>query len=88
MTDDVHAHAERARDTSITDFKFVMLPDGVLTDRSGRRYLTYGRSGHVTKGGTPPRRLGAVHAMRGRSEFSSTSLGRAVYIITRHDSRK
>jgi hypothetical protein len=51
VTDDVHARAERARDISITDFHFVMLPDGVLTDRSGRRYLTYGRSGHVTKGG-------------------------------------
>jgi hypothetical protein len=51
VTDDVHAHAERARDLSITDFHFVMLPDGVLTDRSGRRYLTYARSRGATKRG-------------------------------------
>jgi len=34
----------RPRDVAITDFSFVMLPDGVLTDRSGRRYITYARS--------------------------------------------
>ena len=39
---------ERARDVAITDFRLVMLPDGVFQDRSGRRYLSYARNHRVT----------------------------------------
>lgn len=35
---------ERARDVAITDFRLVMLPDGVFQDRSGRTYLSYARN--------------------------------------------
>lgn len=44
-----NAHLERPRDLAITDFRFVMLPDGALMDRSGRSYLSYARIPHATK---------------------------------------
>jgi hypothetical protein len=47
------AHRTRPRDLAITDFDFVMLPDGVLEDRSGRRYLTYARNHGVTMRSAP-----------------------------------
>jgi hypothetical protein len=37
------AHLERTRDLAITDFRFLMLPDGAFRDRSRRRYLSYAR---------------------------------------------
>ncbi|HWT04681.1 MAG TPA: hypothetical protein VN224_02900 [Xanthomonadales bacterium] len=46
-----NAHLERARDLSITDFRFVMLPDGALSDRSRRSYLSYARIPPATKPG-------------------------------------
>lgn len=60
-----NVHLVRARDLAITDFRFVMLPDGALNDRSGRRYLSYARNPRATKRGpvlgetvsTPTRRL-------------------------------
>ena len=39
---------ERARDLAITDFRLVMLPDGVFQDRSGRTYLSYARNRRAT----------------------------------------
>jgi hypothetical protein len=41
-------HLAGPRDVAITDFHVVMLPDGVLEDRSGRRYLTYARNHRIT----------------------------------------
>jgi hypothetical protein len=46
-------HLERPRDVAITDFHVVMLPDGVLTDRSGRTYLTYARGRYAPSRDTP-----------------------------------
>jgi hypothetical protein len=46
-------HLERPRDVAITDFHVVMLPDGVLTDRSGRTYLTYARGRRGPMRGAP-----------------------------------
>jgi hypothetical protein len=48
-------HLERPRDVAITDFCVVMLPDGVLTDRSGRTYLTYARSRRASDRARPIR---------------------------------
>lgn len=43
----------RPRDLAITDFRFVMRTDGVLTDRRGRSYLVYAPIARTAKPGAP-----------------------------------
>jgi hypothetical protein len=52
VTDDV-LFSRRPRDLAITDVRFAMRPDGILTDRRGYRYLVYGRGPRATPYGAP-----------------------------------
>jgi hypothetical protein len=46
-----NADLGRPRDLAITDFRFVMRPESVLTDRSGRSYVVFAR---IPRAPNPP----------------------------------
>ena len=63
-------HGTRARDVAITDFRFILRTEGVVTYRSGRRYLLYARSPRVQRYPAPGVRDVVSDATRRLTEWA------------------